>query len=359
MKRLWKWVRGLVGSHGLLRSGGFWFTVLVTGLLVSGVALSLIYWDWLRSGTETQESVSTTLRNLGLMFAGVIALPLAVWRSWVAERQARTAQQDLLNDRYQKGAEMLGNEVLSVRLGGIYALQRLAEEHPEQYHIQIMNLFCEFARYPTEDSKLYQEPQGVESCTKIAQGFEGTKQYTLEIMGLDEPSLRMREDIKAVVSAIRERGQNGIKLEREAELRLDLSYSDLRHSFFLDADLSSAVLVNAKLHRANLIGSILSNAYLLDAKLQRAYLVGAKLSGARLHYANLCCASLMDADLCDAVLVDANLSGTDLRAVKNLTQGQLDGARADPNKPPYLVSAVDAETGKPLEWRGKPLNDEA
>ena len=44
---------------------------------------------------------------------------------------------------------MLGSEVLSVRLGGIYALQRLAEEWPDQYHIQIMRLFCAFVRLPT------------------------------------------------------------------------------------------------------------------------------------------------------------------------------------------------------------------
>ena len=30
-----------------------------------------------------------------------------------------------------------------------YALQRLAEEHPERYHIQIMRLFCAFVRNPT------------------------------------------------------------------------------------------------------------------------------------------------------------------------------------------------------------------
>ena len=46
---------------------------------------------------------------------------------------------------------MLGSEVLSVRLGGIYALQRLAEEEPKQYHVQIMRLFCAFVRNPTKD----------------------------------------------------------------------------------------------------------------------------------------------------------------------------------------------------------------
>ena len=96
------------------------------------MAFSVVFWDWLSGGG----SGSGTIRNIGLVAAGLIALPLAIWRAIVAERQANTAQQGLLNERYQNGAAMLGNEVLSVRLGGIYALQRLAEDHPEQYHIQ-------------------------------------------------------------------------------------------------------------------------------------------------------------------------------------------------------------------------------
>ena len=59
-----------------------------------------------------------------------------------------TAEQSLLNERYQRGAEMLGSDVLSVRLDGIYALDRLAAEQPASYHIQIMQLFCAFARRP-------------------------------------------------------------------------------------------------------------------------------------------------------------------------------------------------------------------
>ena len=58
--------------------------------------------------------------------AGLIALPLALWRGHVAEQQANAAQQSLRNERYQKGAEMLGSEVLSVRLGGIYGLQQFS-----------------------------------------------------------------------------------------------------------------------------------------------------------------------------------------------------------------------------------------
>ena len=93
--------------------------------------------------------------------------------------QAETTQQILLNDRYQRGAEMLGSTVLVVRLGGIYALNRLAEEHPQQYHIQVMELLCAFARNPVGRKE------------DLVVGYEGT-----------DPASRLREDIQAVMTAI-------------------------------------------------------------------------------------------------------------------------------------------------------------
>ena len=45
---------------------------------------------------------------------------------------------------------MLGNELLSARLGGIYALQRLAGDHPDEYHMQVIELFCAFVRHPAQ-----------------------------------------------------------------------------------------------------------------------------------------------------------------------------------------------------------------
>ena len=99
-----------------------WFWLVIWGLLVVLAAAGL--WlkapDWLTQN----ESGSATIRNLVLGIATLIALPLGIWRSMVAERQAdatqrqsQTASVSLLNERYQKGAEMLGSDVLSVRLG--------------------------------------------------------------------------------------------------------------------------------------------------------------------------------------------------------------------------------------------------
>lgn len=44
---------------------------------------------------------------------------------------------------------MLGSEVLAVRLGGIYALQSLAMEDPEQYITSILHVLSAFENSPT------------------------------------------------------------------------------------------------------------------------------------------------------------------------------------------------------------------
>ena len=95
-------------SYGLIKSnrGRIALSVIlaVVGasfwrLIASWDWLSTDIWDWLRDGPDGVESGSTTVRNLGLVVAGLIALPLAIWRSLVAQRQADTAQQSLLNER--------------------------------------------------------------------------------------------------------------------------------------------------------------------------------------------------------------------------------------------------------------------
>ena len=121
--RIPQFLRHVVGREG------FWWIAGVVAILSIGTVLSWRFWE------QFYGAGSTTIRNIVLVIAAPIALVLAIWRNIVAERQVETKQHGLLNERYQKGAEMLGSGVLTVRLGGIYALQHLAEEHPEIYHI--------------------------------------------------------------------------------------------------------------------------------------------------------------------------------------------------------------------------------
>ena len=361
-----------------------WLGTSITLLIVGGV-LSLLRWDWFAVSWDWlngDESNSATIRNIGLVVAGLVALPLAIWRAKVADRQASaaqrqveeaqrqvdTAQEGLLNERYQKGAEMLGSNVLTVRMGGIYALQQLAHDHAGLYHVQIMNLFCAFVRRPVLD---------LEATTPTDNGL---------------PALR--QDVQAIVDAITARTLSRRALEREVGYRLDLRGSNLAWAVmdtsfhfagqrvsarprllsdpraridleFSAIDLSYAQLEDANLSYARLNGADLSGARLFFANLSNAELIGANLSdGASLIGTNLSEAWLQLANLSNATFDGTNLSGADLyfedvdgddsSPAKGITQAMLDEAIADPNNPPKLGGVVlDAETGEPLVWRGE------
>ena len=275
--RFLKSIYNLIRHPHLPDSRAFWIGTSI-GVPVLGIGLSAGLWGWLSDG----ESASTTIRNIGLILAALTALPVAIWRGIVADKQsaatkeqadvaqeqahiaqrqikitqdqveitqeqvaasqqqARTAQQGLRNERYQKGAEMLGSEVLSVRLGGIYGLQRLAREHPKAYHIAVMQLFCAFVRNPTND-KVY---------------IEKLVRFTGKV---DDPWIR--EDVQAVMTAIGERDSHRMRIESNSGYTLELSGVDLRHLSLLRGNLTNAALLNSDLSDAVLADSNFTNVF--------------------------------------------------------------------------------------------------
>ena len=276
-----------LGSHSQAITIG---AACIATVMVS--AISIIFWEWLSGGG----SGSATIRNIALVVAAPVGLWLAIWRSRVSERQAKTAQQSLLNERYQKGAEMIGNEVLSVRLGGIYALQHLAEESPEQYHIQIMQLFCASLRSHTNDQNLESDQGKTESVNPLT----------------------IRPDIEAIMSAIQSRSDSGIALERESEFRLDLRGSDLRGGQLLDTDLSGAHFHRSNLSEVNFANTDLTDANLFYTDLSRATFRNVRFTRTRLQFTNLSEAMLQNEDLTRADFDGADLSNTNF-LLTNLT----------------------------------------
>ena len=387
----WQWTKSLPNSTA------FWLASVGIVVLGSILGLDSWGWDWL-SETEPNlppESRSTTIRNAGFVIAGAIALVFAVWRGVVAQRQSETSQQGLLNERYQRGAEMLGSEVLSVRMGGIYALQRLAGEQAREYHCQIMGLLCSFARHPTRDDAIVLRSDGKPE-------------------GNDEQGGHIREDVQAVMELLAWRSETVIALEEESASVLDLRGADLRGLHLWGAKLCKANLDGARLQGSNLTDANLSQSSLEGADLSKSEIIMANLSGARMRRVVLIDTMLMDADLSrtsmwdtdlsgarllsanvsDAMLLNTNLSrahlmgidlsGTDLLGVnltgaffanpsaddsvdgmlitsdapvRGLTQHSLDSAQADQNNAPKLEGVLDAETGEQLVWRGRPLDE--
>lgn len=373
------WTGLLRHSRRLVRREGLLWLASIVVVLVVGSVLSWVFWDCLH---DDRESVSSTVRNVGLVIGGVVAALLAVWRSRVAERQAsaahrqvEAAQQGLLNERYQRGAEMLGSNVLAVRVGGIYALQRLANEHPKEYHIQIMRLLCAFVRNPT-----------VEGYSEIGLTDHKTGETTESD---DDGHGRPRQDVEAAMEAIATRSKIGIDLERDDDFRLDLRNADigaLRLLRLRNVDLSGAQLTDANLSgiwlsqgtdlssikegygvnlsKARLNGVNFRSSNLWEANLSDSLLVRAELQIADLRYTDLSRATLANADLSGSFLRNSILSGTKFSIAEHppargLTQEELDKARADPENPPRLDGVLDAFTGEQLVWRDRPLADEA
>ena len=200
-----------------------------------GSALSYRHWDWLASSTE---SGSTTVRNIALIVAGFVALILALWRGAIGERQASAAEQAVLDGRYQRGIEMLASDSLSARLGGIYSLRNLGESQPEQYHIQVMRVFCAFVRHPP--------PYDSDEAERDSGRAEAEANPRKHVHGRP----RARADVQAVMDAIGSRGEAGIAIEKRTGFVIDLSGADLSWTYLEKADLSNVDLTFANLFHA-------------------------------------------------------------------------------------------------------------
>ncbi|MGN9788627.1 pentapeptide repeat-containing protein [Nonomuraea sp. ZG12] len=114
------------------------------------------------------EAIRTGL-SVGAGTGGAVALLLAMRRQWLserdqahreevnrqtqahAERVATATEHDAaerrVTDLYIKAVDQLGNENAPVRLGGLYALERLAQGNPAHQQ-SVVNVICSYLRMP-------------------------------------------------------------------------------------------------------------------------------------------------------------------------------------------------------------------
>ena len=335
----------LMSTYRFLVSGRVAVVGLSMGLLAAGIWLSIKYWHNLSSNDE---SISATMRNIAVVLGGIVAFVLSIWRSSIADRQANSAgrqsaiaQRRLGDERYQKGSEMLGSDVLSVRLGGIYALDRLAKEHPAEYHVLIIQQFCAFVRNPP--------------------GKPSEEELERELKKPIPPTIR--EDIQEVMTRIGRRSEDGIEEEKRSEgFALDFRGADLRGLRLLDgnfrgANLSDAYLMRVYFSRVDLRGSEFRHAHLFMAYLLLCDLTDVDFSWADLSGSNLFTSVLNNARLTRTEIstgLERSTTGGQnyVPSFAQLTQKQLDAATAEENWPPEIASGTkDKDTGEPLVWR--------
>jgi Pentapeptide repeats (8 copies) len=259
-------------------------------------------------------------------------------------RNYELTEQGQVTDRYTKAIEQLGSKELDVRIGGIYALERIAHDSMRDQPT-VMDVLTAFIRERSLEQWPLPDPDGQKRTRRTRQDFHAVfiPEHSHEASPPPDPPGRegkgwTRPDVQAAFTVV---GRRDLDDDIIQDGRVDLAGALLPGANLFGAcfsgallfgvDLSGARLLHVDLSGAELSAADLSRALLLDVDLRRADLTGAQLRGARLFDVRLEFANIGGADLTSASLVRVNLEHAvlfDARLVDaNLGDARLDGAQ--------------------------------
>ena len=304
--RSWSWITSItrllrtIGRNGIVR-------VFARGMLVAVAAGALALFLWKIPELQVQQFsnvkpedrvlVNEYRKTLVQMIGGLLLLVglYLTWRRIAAtERNVQISQEGQITERFTRAIDQLGDTHdddqrtprIEVRLGGIYALERIARDSPTD-HWAVMEVLTAYIRENAPWREAQSPPDG--------------------------PPAKPRTDIQAVLTVL---GRRKRRYEEEGQT-LDLDKTNLQVANLVEAHLEKAHFREAHLEKANLGGAHLEEANLWETHLEKAF-----LWEAHLEKANLRGAHLENADLREAHLEKAN------RVIQN--HGQVDELPAQP-----------------------------
>jgi uncharacterized protein YjbI with pentapeptide repeats len=316
----------LVGEFYFYMSGGSIFVALIISLLIwfvpkrqvksltgTPVDDKLTVFEREKERLKLEDDTRKTLAQIiggVFLIAGLFVtyntyrLGTDNYRLSLEQQKISIQKQDLdrrgqITERFNKSVEHLGNQDLSVRLGGLYALEQILKDSDEDRNM-IIEVLSAYIREKTKREKVEQKETNqsnpAKSTTKKNLFITNDVQTALTILAR-RPDKEQKEDRINLAGA----DLTGAELEG-----VDLIKANLR-----GANLTRANLRNASLSDANLTGVDLTEVYLSGAELLDVDMTDAKLYDADLTDANLSGAIFKNADLTNAKLIDANLDGAD------------------------------------------------
>lgn len=304
--------------------------LLIVVIFVVLLALALQYIPYLQVAhfgiTDPKDlaNAENSYRATLAQILGGVAVGIGIYFAW---GNLVTAREGQITERFTRAVDQLGaidqsgNPAIEIRLGGIYALERIANESDKDYW-PIMEILTAYVR---KNSSI--EVGDNNKVTHISMDIQANESTKCEVSNVRTVSL----DIQAILAVLGKQ-KNHFKNEESNCINLHgtrLEGAYLRKAHFEDADLAyvhleMANLIDAHLDRANLMEAHLELARLDRSKLQEAVLLGAYFSGACLDGANLKKAYLHGAYL-DADFVEAHLEGAYLY-MAHLEDADLSGA---------------------------------
>lgn len=277
-----------MGYYRLTKLLAIIFAILLLTITVISVPIWQAQSD-LNAGRITWEEVPDQVnayRKTTIQIAGGLVVAIGLYLTW---HRIQVTEEGQVTDRFSTAVEQLGNQRLEVRLGGIYALERIAQDSPRD-HWTVMETLSAFIR-------------------ENASNTDGVPTHD----GGPTP------DVHAACKVI---GRRTVKKDPEgssidlsgAQLSgLRLEGADFSDALLSDVNLSNAVLQNSDLSNSDLIQANLSGVMAAGINLSNADAGGADLSGGSFDGGRLEDCALYGSDLSDSTFVGANLSDSILR----------------------------------------------
>ncbi len=234
--------------------------------------------------------------GVGTFLIGLVGIPFAISRIIAIERQTRTQEDSHVTDQINKAVEGLGADKaikqqrlndagkrvyeqsesgepiyskpvyeeitapnIEVRIGAIYALERIAKLNLDE-HIQIMEILCAYVR---ENAK--------------ALSLTPTEDL------ISRP--KIRGDIQTALTVIGRRKTHQREKEKNEKFALNLSNSDLSGADLENADLAGALLIKCRIEAAFMPNADLTGAKLLGSLLNHTNFDRTLMRGTRLDNA--------------------------------------------------------------------------
>ena len=289
----WTVLRARLTTLPLLPSSNAGRCAVLVGIIV----LLLLVLPWYAKGHKNKTGVVTfpnaTLVNPILAGIGAALLIYAAIRQAQTASNRHEAQTDAdrqrrITENFGTAVEQLASEHIEVRLGGIYALERISQESPRDYWA-VMETLTAFVRERTQrtEAERIARPREQRLNERAYELWEQSgrpdgRSYEFWTLAgaLENYGIPPATDIVAVLTVIKRRRDEDRTREVRDKRTLDFEKADLRSADFVEAPLGRTNFFRARLEGANFSKAHIEGASFVFSRLQNTAFFAAHLEGA-------------------------------------------------------------------------------
>jgi hypothetical protein len=298
-----------------------WLRVILPYVGAVAISVSIVLLLWIVPKRQTDHLVGVTDKErfdsendarttLAQIVGGVFVL-IGLFATWytvkisqrtlgisqdnlkVAQDMTRVAQESQFTDRFTKAMSELGDKQIDVRVGGIYALERIARESSSEERGAIVGILTAFVR---THAPITRETGHIdcESSTSILPISRNGKPIGFRTLNRTSRKLWPPRDVRTVLEIL----GHGVITD---QVTVVLSDTDLECAYLGGYNLKGAEMQRTHLEDAWIVGAHLDGASLqgavgTNALFNRTSFRNADMRGANLeHSKNIDCAKLAEA----------------------------------------------------------------